>query len=204
MLILGLNGSPNTDGNTVYMLNKALDAAAEMGAETKLIHVAELVETADKLFCDACTNPCAGVCYQDTPLGKLFELIKSADGIIQGSPVYFGTVASPLKLFWDKSRALRKEKALVDVVGAAISIGASRFGGQENTVRALQDIMLVHGMTLVGDGSYLDDAGHMGASAQRPAEGDPQAADRSRILGRRVAMVALATTSLRQRRKGQV
>lgn len=202
MLILGLNGSPNTNGNTVFMLNKALDAATEMGAVTKLIHVAEVVETADKLFCDACTNPCAGVCYQDTPLGELFELIKTADGIIQGSPVYFGTVASPLKLLWDKSRALRKEKALVDVVGAALAVGASRFGGQETTVRALQDIMLVHGMTLVGDGSYLDDAGHQGASAQRPVEGDLQAAKRCQILGRRVAMVALATTSLRQRRKG--
>lgn len=204
MLILGLNGSPNTAGNTVFMLNQALEAAEEMGATTKLIHVAELVETTDKLFCDACTNPCAGVCYQDTPLEKLFELIRTADGIIMGSPVYFGTVAAPLKLLWDKSRALRKEKALVDVVGAALSVGASRFGGQESTVRVLQDMMLVHGMTLVGDGNYLDDPGHQGASAQKPAAQDPQSVKRCRILGRRVAMVALATASLRQRRKGLI
>lgn len=201
MLILGLNGSPNTDGNTMYMLNEALAAARELGAETKLVHVAEVVTTAATLFCDACTNPCAGVCYQGTELENLFNLIKSADGIILGSPVYFGTVASPLKLLWDKSRALRKEKALIDVVGAAISVGASRFGGQETTVRALQDMMLVHGMTLVGDGVYQDDAGHLGASSQRPAEKDPEAAKRCKILGRRVAEVAQATMPLRERKK---
>ncbi|MEW6696333.1 MAG: flavodoxin family protein [Bacillota bacterium] len=204
MLILALNGSPNSDGNTAFMLNQALEGARELGAETKLIQVAEIVETPLKLFCDACTNPCAGVCYQGTPLGDLFEQIKSADGIILGSPVYFGTVASPLKLLWDKSRALRKEKALIDVVGAALSVGASRFGGQETTVRALQDIMLVHGMTIVGDGTFEDGAGHQGANAQRPAASDPQGAKRSRILGRRVAEVARATVALRERKKGQI
>ncbi|MEW6064050.1 NADPH-dependent FMN reductase [Desulforamulus profundi] len=203
MFILALNGSPNSDGNTVFMLNKALEGAGELGAATRLNHVADFVETPLKLFCDACTNPCAGVCYQGTPLGELFDLIKTADGIILGSPVYFGTVASPMKLLWDKSRALRKEKALVDVVGAALSVGASRFGGQETTVRALQDIMLVHGMTVVGDGTFDYDAGHQGASAQRPAAGDPEAAKRSRILGRRVAEVARATAALRERKKGQ-
>ncbi|SHF33995.1 flavodoxin family protein [Desulforamulus putei] len=203
MLILALNGSPHTNGNTAFMLNQALEGAGEMGAATRLVHVADIVKTPRKLFCDACTNPCAGVCYQGTPLGDLFDLIKSADGIILGSPVYFGTVASPLKLLWDKSRALRKEKALVDVVGAAVSVGASRFGGQESTVRALQDIMLVHGMTVVGDGAFGDDAGHHGASAQRPAKDDPEAAKRCRILGRRVAEVAQATAPLRERKKGQ-
>ncbi|GAB6158084.1 flavodoxin family protein [Desulfotomaculum varum] len=201
MLILALNGSPHTDGNTAYMLQEALAGAAEKGATTRLVHVAAIVTTGRKLFCDACSNPCTGACYQGTPLAELFNLIKTADGIILGSPVYFGTVASPLKLLWDKSRALRKEKALVDVVGAAVSVGASRFGGQESTVRALQDIMLVHGMTVVGDGSFGDDAGHQGASAQRPAQEDPEAARRCRILGRRVAEVAEATVALRARKK---
>jgi len=203
MLILGLNGSPNAQGNTAFLLREALKAAAELGAETKLVNVAEVVVTANRLFCDACTSPCAAVCYQGTPLEDLFSLMKGADGIIMGSPVYFGTVASPLKLLWDKSRALRKEKALVDVVGAAVSVGASRFGGQETTVRALHDIMLVHGMTVVGDGAYQDDAGHHGASAQRPAEQDSEAVKRCRILGRRVAEVAGATRPLRER-KGRV
>ncbi|GAB6180102.1 flavodoxin family protein [Desulfotomaculum defluvii] len=202
MIILGLNGSPNADGNTAFMLSKALEAASELGAETKLIHLAECVLSADPLFCDACTNPCVGACYLDTPLGNLMELIRNADGIILGSPVYFGTIASPMKLFWDKTRALRKEKALVDVVGAAIAVGASRFGGQELTVRALQDIMLVHGMTLVGDGAYGNDPGHHGACAQKPAKDDPLAANRSRIIGRRVAEVTQATSSLRKRKKG--
>ena len=202
MLILALNGSPNADGNTAYMLKQALEAATELGAKTQLVHVAEAVQTAHTLFCDTCTNPCARVCYEGTQLEKLFALMQSADGIIMGSPVHFGTVSAPLKLLWDKSRALRRDKALVDVVGAAITVGTSRFGGQEATARVLQDMMLVHGMTLVGDGSYADDAGHFGASAQKPAEKDPQATQRCRIVGRRVAEVAAATADLRERKKG--
>lgn len=202
MFILGLNGSPNTDGNTVYLLKQALEAASEMGCKTQLVHVAEAVQTAQPLFCDACTSPCAGVCYEGTELEKLLQLMRAADGIILASPVYFGTVAAPLKMLWDKTRALRKDKALIDVIGAAMSVGSSRFGGQENTTRALQDMMLVHGMTLVGDGAYADDAGHFGASAQKPAAEDPQAAKRCRILGRRVAEVALVTATLRERKKG--
>ncbi|AEG59443.1 flavodoxin family protein [Desulforamulus ruminis] len=202
MLIVGLNGSPNADGNTAFLLKEALRAAEELGAETKLVQVAEIVITADPLFCDACTTPCAGVCYEGTPLQELFTLLQSADGIIMGSPVYFGTVASPLKLLWDKSRALRKEKALVDVVGAAVAVGTSRFGGQESTVRALQEIMLVHGMTVVGDGSYHTDPGHQGVCVQKPAAKDPEGAKRCRILGSRVLEVSQATLPLRERKRG--
>ncbi|MDO7788301.1 flavodoxin family protein [Desulforamulus aquiferis] len=202
MLVIGLNGSPNNDGNTVFLLKEALGAASELGAETKLINVAPAVKTLNELFCDACTTPCAGVCYQGTKVEELLNQLKEADGIIMASPVYFGTVASPLKILWDKTRAIRKEKALVDVVGAAVAVGGSRFGGQETTIRAMQDMMLVQGMTIVGDGSFLDDAGHQGASAQKPSDKDQIGIKRSQILGRRVAEVAQGTMALRERKKG--
>lgn len=202
MLVIGLNGSPNNEGNTVFLLKEALGAASEQGVETKLINVAQAVTTANQLFCDACTSPCAGVCYQGTELGDLLIQLREADGVIMASPVYFGTVASPLKILWDKTRALRKDKALVDVVGAALAVGGSRYGGQETTIGAMHDMMLVQGMTLVGDGSFADDAGHQGVGAQKPADKDTEALKRCRILGRRVGEVAKATGTLRDRKKG--
>ena len=41
-MILALNGSPRIKGNTATMLNSALEGAASVGAETKLIQLYSL------------------------------------------------------------------------------------------------------------------------------------------------------------------
>lgn len=199
ILIVAINGSPNREGNTSFLLQQALDECTTRGADTEVLFCREIFKDQRNPFCVACSSPCTGKCYKNKELANAYELISSADGLILGSPVYFGTVSAQLKTFFDKSRALRTEKKLLNVVGGAITCGASRFGGQETTIRAMHDIMLVHGMIIVGDGYYEDDCGHMGAAAQRPAEEDDNAIQRSRIIGKRIFEVAQATTKLRKR-----
>ncbi|MFA7147893.1 MAG: flavodoxin family protein [Syntrophomonadaceae bacterium] len=199
LLIVAINGSPNSEGNTSFLLQQALDECATQGADTEVLYCREIFKDQRNPFCVACSSPCTGKCYKNKELANAYELISSADGLILGSPVYFGTVSAQLKTFFDKSRALRTEKKLLNVVGGAITCGASRFGGQETTIRAMHDIMLVHGMIIVGDGYGEDDCGHMGAAAQRPAEEDDNAIQRSRIMGKRIFEVARATTRLRKR-----
>ncbi|PKM48002.1 MAG: flavodoxin family protein [Firmicutes bacterium HGW-Firmicutes-8] len=199
MLIIGLNGSPQKEGNTAGLLLAALKAAHEMGAETRLLHVTDALHGIKQPFCINCTPVCEGACARENNLGEAFDLLRRADGIIIGSPVYFGTVSAQLKAFWDKSRVLRKEKVLVNVIGGAVAVGAARFGGQETTVKAIHDIMLVQGMTVIGDGYFADDAGHQGACAQRPSLEDTAGLLRAGVMGRRVAELAQATMGLRQR-----
>ncbi len=199
MLIIGINGSPNKEENSALLLGKAMNAAAAEGARTELFHVADVLQGLTMPFCNTCCNPCEGACTRDNNLGIAYNQLRKADGLIIASPVYFGTVSGQLKAFWDKSRVLRKERALVNVVGAALAVGGSRFGGQETTLRAIHDIMLVQGMTVVGDGLFAADAGHQGVCAQRPAGEDEYAIKRAEITGRRVAEVARATSVLRQR-----
>jgi len=171
----------------------------EAGARTAFIQVSEVMANVKLPFCVNCSTPCEGICYKDTRLAEVFDLLCRADGLLIGSPVYFGTISAQLKSFWDKGRRLRYQKALLNVVGGAMAVGGARFGGQETTVRAIHDIMLIQGMTIVGDGHLHDDAGHQGACAQRPSKEDSEALLRARILGRRVLEVAGATTSLRKR-----
>jgi len=45
-------------------------------------------------------------------LEEAYEILKKADAIVMGSPVYFGSVSAQLKAFFDKTRKLRSEKAL--------------------------------------------------------------------------------------------
>ncbi len=199
MFILALNGSPRREGNTAAMLSAALGEAEAEGARTRLIQVYESLSGVKIPFCLYCSTPCRAGCYKNTGLADVFELMRQADGILLGSPVYFGTVSAQLKSFWDKTRLLRSEKSLINVVGGALAVGASRFGGQETTVRALQDMMLCQGMIVVGDGHPDDDAGHLGACAQQPSLEDDFGLKRSVILAKRVMEVAKATAGLRKR-----
>lgn len=200
MLFLALNGSPNRNGNTAQMLHAALEVVSASGEEGVFIHVPEVMSGVKVPFCLACSDPCQGKCYQGTALEEVFNLMRRADGIFVGSPVYFCTVSAQLKGFWDKMRSLRRERALLNVVGAALSVGGARFGGQETTLRAIQDMMLCQGMTVVGDGHWEEDAGHQGACAQRPVAGNVEALKRCRILAQRVLELARATQGLRRRK----
>jgi len=199
---LGINGSPNKDGNTAFLLRQGLAVAQEMGAETRLIQVAEVLAGLDPPFCDACTSPCDGSCGAGNRLGEVFELLRRADGMLVGSPVYFGSISGQLKAFWDKTRVLRGEKALLNVVGGGVTIAGARFGGQETALRAIHDLMFVQGMILVGDGLRDYDCGHQGACAQGPAKQDENGIKRTRILMRRIVEVARATEGLRIRKRG--
>ncbi|MDH7576961.1 MAG: flavodoxin family protein [Bacillota bacterium] len=200
MFILGINGSPNKDGNTAFLLRRGLAVVQEMGAETQLIQVADILAGFDPPFCDACASPCEGSCGAGNRLGEVFELLRRADGMLVGSPVYFGSISGQLKAFWDKTRVLRGEKALLNVVGGGVTVAGARFGGQETTLKAIHDLMLVQGMIVVGDGHRDYDCGHQGACAQRPAAQDENGINRTLILARRIVEVAGATKSLRIRR----
>ncbi len=201
MFIVGINGSPNKKGNTAFMLKTALEAAGALRARTAVIHIADALTGISQPFCVHCSTPCDARCYKGTPLEKALEVLREADGILVGSPVYFGTVSAQLKSFWDKTRLLRSEKALLNVVGGVLAVGASRFGGQETTVRAVQDMMLCQGMIVVGDGHTEEDAGHQGACAQRPSASDVVGLKRCHILAKRVVEVARATADLRAQRQ---
>ncbi|TDA70193.1 MAG: flavodoxin family protein [Clostridia bacterium] len=199
MLLVALNGSPRRCGNTARLLQHAMEAVAGPGIETQMVHVSWALEDQDNPFCRQCSDPCQGKCWRGKRLEQAYATLFRADALLVGSPVYFGTLSGQLKAFWDKSRVLRRQYALLNVVGGALAVGSSRFGGQEDTLRAIHEIMLVHGMTIVGDGYWEEDCGHHGACAQKPAQADAQALERAAVLARRAVELAAATMGLRHR-----
>lgn len=197
MYFVAINGSPHQDGNTVFLLKKGLEQLRLQGAQTELLHTGEILKSMAVPFCTVCSAPCQGICAKGTLLEEVLHILRKADGLLLGSPVYFGTVSGQLKAFWDKLRCLRGEKKLLNVVGGAVAVGASRFGGQEGTLRALQEMMLVQGMTIVGGGQKDYDCGHYGVAAQHPVNEDQNAQERMIIMAKRLFEVSQATQSLR-------
>lgn len=71
------------------------------------------------------------------------------DGVIIGSPTYYGTLAAPIKQFIDESVTLHTK--LDGKFGAAFSSAANVAGGNETTVLSILEAMLIHGMIIQGD-----------------------------------------------------
>ncbi len=189
-----INGSCNQMGDTHKMLSIVEGHLAKDGADVELVHAAALLADLDPPYCTDCGDDCAGSCYAGTALEGFFSRLAGADIVIAGSPVYFGTVSAPLKGMWDLTRTLRKEKSLLYTVGAAMSVGGGRFGGQETTVRAIHDMMFIQGMIIVGD-SNSESIGHQGVCATTGV--DTAAEERLKVLSRAVIDVGAATMTLR-------
>jgi len=71
------------------------------------------------------------------------------DGIIIGSPTYYGTLAYQIKKFLDESVAFHGK--LDGKVGMAFSSSYNIAGGNETTILSILEAMLIHGMIIQGD-----------------------------------------------------
>lgn len=186
MYIVALNGSINTNGNCRFLIDTILNDCKEMGADIEVINVHEAVMDSKTPFCIQCSSPCEGKCYKGTKLGDAYDKIAKADAVLMASPVYFANLSAQLKAFWDRTSEYRKAKAFVGKPIGFITCGHSRFGGQESTLRSMQSMALVQGMTIINSGSAEYDAGHIGVSAQAPAENDEFAISRCHSMAIRI------------------
>lgn len=105
----------------------------------------------------------------------------SSEGIVAGSPVYFGTMAAELKEVFDRFVKIRPR--MCDKVGAAFATSGDPSGGKETTIMSIIQAMLIYGMIIVGD--PLDATGHYGVSCTGAP--DEKTLVNAEKLGRRVA-----------------
>ena len=87
---------------------------------------------------------------KDVEKVKAKELLK-VEGIIIGSPTYYGGMAYQIKHLLDESVEFHGD--LDGKVGAAFSSSANVGGGNETTILDIINAMLIHGMIVQGDSS---------------------------------------------------
>ncbi|MBD3292592.1 MAG: flavodoxin family protein [Armatimonadia bacterium] len=100
-------------------------------------------------------------------------------GIIMGSPVYYGTMAAPLKALIDAS--VKHHGKLEGKVGGAFSSSGVIGGGNETTLLDIIACQLVHGMIVKG----VAKGPHYGPTCQ--GEPNEQAQSRCDDYGRDIA-----------------
>ncbi len=108
----------------------------------------------------------------------------NSEGIVAGSPVYFGGMASQLKDVFDRFVGVRQKMG--DRVGAAFATSGDQSGGKETTMFSIIQALMIYGMIIVGD--PLDATGHYGVSCTGAP--DEKTLENARKLGKRVALLA--------------
>jgi len=145
--IIGIAGSPRIKGNTEILVMEALKAAAEEGAKTELIKLAEK----EVKPCDACLS-CrkTGECRIKDDFQEIFNKMIEADGIILASPVYFGSATPQIMALIDRVGYISGARGRVfeNKVGGALVV--ARRAGQNFTLAQLLFFFLQQGMIVPG------------------------------------------------------
>ena len=104
MKVIAVNGSPRKSWNTATLLQKALEGATSVGADTELVHLYDL-NFKGCTSCFACKRKDSkfiGHCAMKDDLTSLLEKVIECDVLLLGSPIYFGNVTGEMRSFLER------------------------------------------------------------------------------------------------------
>jgi multimeric flavodoxin WrbA len=138
--VLLLNGSPKADGCTATALDEMIRIFQEEGIETEVIQVGNK-DIRGCVSCGYCEKN--GKCVVNDLVNEVAEKFEEADGLIVGSPVYYGSPNGTILSFMDRlfySTSFSKQMK----VGAAVV--SCRRGGNTATFDVLNKYFTISGM----------------------------------------------------------
>jgi multimeric flavodoxin WrbA len=183
MKVIAFNGSARKDGNTAIMLNVVLDELKSKKIDT------ELVELSGKKIhgCIACYK-----CFQNKDqrcavkkdiANEYIEKMLASDGILLGSPTYFGDVSTEIKALIDRAGLVAKANGdlFKRKVGAAVVV--ARRGGAIHTFDSMNHFFLISQMIIPGSNYW-----NMGFGLDKgDVKKDEEAMQTMRLLGQNMA-----------------
>ena len=165
MKVLMINGSPDTKGCIHTALSLAAEVLNAEGIETEEIMVGNK-DVRGCISCGSCGK--TGKCVFDDIVNETAPKLAEADGIIVGTPVYYGnpngTVLSFMqRLFYSRTYSLHMK------VGA--SVVSCRRGGNSAVFEAMNQFFGISGMPTVPSTYWNDVHGFGAGDVMADAEG---------------------------------
>lgn len=111
MKVLAINGSANANGNTHMALEIVADHLKKENIEVEIV---DLVKKNIQPFSFDGKN--------NDDLPALFETLKTCQGLILASPVYYSNVTSRMQMFIERMGVISEGDVLKGKVGASIAI----------------------------------------------------------------------------------
>jgi len=141
MKVLGIVCSSRKGGNTEILVEEALGAAREAGAQTEIV----LVANKNIGPCDGCSS-CrqTGVCHIKDDMQPIYKQLEMTDAVIFGTPVYFCNVSSQAKAIMDRTFLFLGDRRLKGKIAAPVM--AARRVGAAQTRSLLYSFFMAQGM----------------------------------------------------------
>jgi multimeric flavodoxin WrbA len=142
-----ISGSPKPDGNTAQLMRECAKVIQEQGVEAEVVSFAGMSIHS----CNAC-GKCSetGECDIQDGLNEIITKIRSAQGLIVGSPVYFGTARGDMMAALQRIGyvSMHSNKFLSGMVGGPVAV--ARRGGQTLTLQEMLMFFLINDMIVPG------------------------------------------------------
>ena len=166
MKVLLLNGSPHPEGNTAFALKQMVEVFAESGVECEILQVgSQMIRGC--IGCGTCETK--GKCvFDNDPVNELAAKFEAADGLVVGSPVYYGSPNGTLLACLDRlfySTAFSKQMK----VGAAVV--SCRRGGNTASFDVLNKYFTISGMPVASSTYWNQVHGFSAADVEKDLEG---------------------------------
>jgi multimeric flavodoxin WrbA len=163
--VLLLNGSPKADGCTATALNEMIKVFNEEGIETEVIQVGNK-DIRGCVSCGYCEKN--GKCVVNDLVNEVAEKFEAADGLVVGSPVYYGSPNGTILSFMDRlfySTSFSKQMK----VGAAVV--SCRRGGNTATFDVLNKYFTISGMPVASSTYWNQVHGFTAEDVKKDLEG---------------------------------
>ena len=163
--ILLLNGSPKAHGCTAAALSEMMNVFAEEGVETELIQVGSQ-NIRGCVACGFCGKN--GRCVVNDLVNEVAPKFEAADGLVVGSPVYYGSPNGTLLSFLDRlfySTGFSKHMK----VGAAVV--SCRRGGNTASFDVLNKYFTISGMPVASSTYWNQVHGFTAEDVKKDLEG---------------------------------
>ena len=103
MKVVAINGSPRLEGNTYHGIMTMVKELEREGISCEVLQLGNAAINGCTV-CGGCRNSESPVCVlKGDILPEYVEKMAEADGIILGSPVYYGAIAGNMKSFLDRA-----------------------------------------------------------------------------------------------------
>ena len=163
--VLLLNGSPRANGCTAAALREMMKTFEALGVETELIHVGNKA-VRGCVACGKCRE--TGKCAFDDLVNEVAPKFAAAQGLVIGSPVYYGSPNGTLLSFLDRlfySSPFSKQGK----VGA--SVVSCRRGGNTASFDVLNKYFTISSMPVASSTYWNQVHGFTAADVMKDAEG---------------------------------
>ncbi len=185
MKVLLLNGSPRGEKCTYTALKIAADELNANGIETEIINIGS-DPIRGCIGCGSCAKRGDGKCaFTDNGVNDFIEKMKSADGLIVGSPVHYAAASGAVTSFMD--RVCYAGGANLAFKPAA-SVASCRRGGASATFDQLNKYFTILNMPIVSSNYWNMVHGGTPEDVMQDEEG----VQTMRVLGRNMAWLVKA------------